>query len=62
MMVPLPLLLIQKTKNNDNSRGTIAGGQMDQNHRCHLTTALQHNIEKKTNRDADRHQQNEKLK
>ena len=27
-----------------------------------LTTALQHNIEKKTNRDADRHQQNEKLK
>jgi NTP pyrophosphatase (non-canonical NTP hydrolase) len=27
-----------------------------------LTTALQQNIEKKTNRDADRHQQNEKLK
>lgn len=27
-----------------------------------LTTALQQNIEKKTNRDSDRHQQNEKLK
>jgi NTP pyrophosphatase (non-canonical NTP hydrolase) len=27
-----------------------------------LTTAFQQNIEKKTNRDADRHQQNEKLK
>jgi NTP pyrophosphatase (non-canonical NTP hydrolase) len=27
-----------------------------------LTTALQQNIEKKTKRDADRHQQNEKLK
>jgi NTP pyrophosphatase (non-canonical NTP hydrolase) len=27
-----------------------------------LTTALQQNIEKKTNRDANRHQQNEKLK
>ena len=27
-----------------------------------LTTALQKNFEKKSNRDADRHQQNEKLK
>jgi NTP pyrophosphatase (non-canonical NTP hydrolase) len=27
-----------------------------------LTTALQQNIDKKTKRDAERHQQNEKLK